>query len=314
MALFRQYLTNQFAASQLVSWGVLASNAPLTAIANFDVRAYLLNVASNRYGLAGTNLASAAWLDSAWLTDPVWSAYKIFRRQNGSAALTNYDLAVHAAAVQAGETNFAFLVNDQLPSSGGWARGTLDLASTELSLGWNITAGARGFGLPPFARVSPVYKAVREQGRSHFVNVWLYNDGYAATLTNAGAGAGTVLRNAGDPRSSSFHRRRPGVLRDASTAESLHDLCRPHGGAGPGKSRAGRGGGPIPLHEHDQRADVARRRHELPATDPSIRRLGLGHGPERAALSISNCARVETQRQRPSAISQSIDHPRRQSV
>ena len=186
VALFQNYLTNHFTASQLASWGVLATNAPPAAITNFDVRAYLLTVASNRYALQGTDLASQAWLQPGWLSDPVWSAFKVFRRRNGSAALTNYDRNVHTAAAQAGQTNFALLVNDQLPCMGGWARGTLDLASTELSLNWNITAGSRGFGLPPFARLSPVYKAIREQGRSHFVNVWLYNDGYAAELTNAG--------------------------------------------------------------------------------------------------------------------------------
>jgi len=186
VALFQNYLTNNFSANQLANWGVLATNAPLAAITNFDVRACLLTVASNRYDLKGTDLASSAWLKPAWLSNPVWSAFKIFRRQNGSAALTNYDQNVHRAAAQAGQTNFALLVNDQLPCMGGWARGTLDLASTELTLNWNITAGPRGFGLPPFARLSPVYKAIREQGRSRFVNVWLYNDGYARELTNSG--------------------------------------------------------------------------------------------------------------------------------
>ncbi len=186
VALFRSYLTNHFSPAQLASWGVLANNAPASAITNFDVRTYLLTVASNQFNLQGNNLASAAWVNPGWLTNPVWSAFKIFRRQNGSAALTNYDLEVHAAAALAGQTNFALLVNDQLPCMGGWARGTLDLASTELSMNGNITAGARGFGVPPFSRLSPVYKAVREQGHSHFANVWLYNDGYTAELNNAG--------------------------------------------------------------------------------------------------------------------------------
>jgi hypothetical protein len=186
VALFRNYLTNKFTTNQLASWGVLATNAPLAAITNFDVRAYLLTVASNQFGLRTTNLADAAWLNSGWLSNSVWSAFKIFRRQNGSATLTNYDQAVHGAAAQACQTNFAMLVDDQLPAMGGWARGTLDLPSTQLSLNWNITAGSRGFGLPPFARLSPVYKAIREQGRSHFANVWLYNTGYTSQLTNSG--------------------------------------------------------------------------------------------------------------------------------
>ena len=116
----------------------------------------------------------------------MWCAYKIFRRQNGSAALTNYDQNVHAAAAKGGQTNFALLANDITPACLGWARGTFDLASTELSLNWNVCAGSRGFGLPPFGRLAPFYKAAREQGRSQFVTVWLYNDGYATALTNRG--------------------------------------------------------------------------------------------------------------------------------
>lgn len=186
VALFRTHLTNQFTTNQLASWGVLATNAPATAITDFDVRSYLLSVASNRFGLHTTNLADAAWSNSGWLSQPVWSAFKIFRRQNGSAALTNHDQNVHAAAALGGQTNFALLANDIIPATFGWARGTFDLASTELSLGWNLTAGSRGFGLPPFGRLAPLYKAAREQGRSRFVTIWLYNDGYASALTNPG--------------------------------------------------------------------------------------------------------------------------------
>ena len=186
VALFRNYLTNQFTTNQLASWGVLAASAPLTSITNFDVRAYFLTVASNQFGLASTNLADAAWDNSGWLNQSVWNAFKIFRRQNGSAALTNYDQNVHAAAALGGQTNFALLANDILPAAFGWARGNFDLASSELSLGWNLTAGPRGFGLPPFERLAPLYKAAREHGRSRFVTIWLYNDGYPAALTNRG--------------------------------------------------------------------------------------------------------------------------------
>ena len=186
VALFRNYLTNQFTTNQLASWGVLATNAPLAAITHFDVRAYLLTVASNQFGLRTTNLTDAAWDNPGWLNQPIWNAFKIFRRQNGSAALANYDQNVHAAAALGGQTNFALLANDIIPATFGWARGTFDLASTELSLGWNLTAGSRGFGLPPFERLGPLYKAAREQGRSRFVTIWLYNDGYAGALTNPG--------------------------------------------------------------------------------------------------------------------------------
>jgi hypothetical protein len=186
VALFRNYLTNNFSTNQLYSFGVLATNAPLTAITNFDARVYFLTLASNKFGLATANLSDAAWDRAGWNTQQVWTAYKIFRRQNGSLNLSNYDHTVHAAAALGGQTNFALLVNDITPASFGWARGNFDLASTELSLGWNLTSGSRGFGIPGFGRLGPVCKAIREHGRSRFATIWLYNDGYVSALTNAG--------------------------------------------------------------------------------------------------------------------------------
>ena len=186
VARFQNYLTNQFTAGQLAGWGVLATNNPLTTITNFDVRAYFLNVASNQFGLGSPSLTDSAWDNRGWLNQPIWCAFKIFRRQNGSAALTGYDQAVHGAATQGGQTNFALLANDITPAMFGWARGTFDLTSTELSLCQQGTGGPNGFGLPPYARLSPLYKYARELGRSRFVTVWLYNDGYTSQLTNAG--------------------------------------------------------------------------------------------------------------------------------
>lgn len=184
--LFRNYLTNNFTTNQLYSMGVLAANAALTTVTNFDAPNYFLTLASNKFGLASHNLTDAAWEKPGWNTQAVWTAYKIFRRQNGSAALTNYDQNVHAAAALGGQTNFALLVNDINPASFGWARGNFDLASTELSLGWNNTAGARGFGIPSYGRLGPVCKAIREHGRSRFATIWLYNDGYVNAMTNSG--------------------------------------------------------------------------------------------------------------------------------
>jgi len=184
VARFRTHLTNHFTESQLKTWGVIATNATLADIAAFDARAYFCNVASNKFGWTGTNLNHAAWRDNGWADEPVWRAFTIFKRQTGTEALTNHDVAVKSAAAQAGATDFALLANDIAPASFGWARGSFDLTSAELSLGWNLTAGARGFGLPPFGRLAPYYKAAREQGRSRFVTVWLYNDGYVAALTN----------------------------------------------------------------------------------------------------------------------------------
>ncbi len=70
--------------------------------------------------------------------------------------------------------------NDVSPYMLGWLRGSLDIASSELSLDWNLAAGSRGICIPPFGRVAPFYKAAREMAQSRFVAVWLYNDGFTA--------------------------------------------------------------------------------------------------------------------------------------
>jgi hypothetical protein len=186
VARFRSYLTNHFSLEQLQSWSVLSSNATLADIEVFDVRAYFRSVATNQFGLGSTNLTDPAWNNTGWLEQPVWRAYKIFKRQVGTDALAAYNQAVHTAAAQGGQTNFALLVNDITPACFGWARGTFDLSGTELSLGWNLASGARGFGLPPYGRIAPLYKLVREHGRSRFAGVWLYTDSYPAALTNRG--------------------------------------------------------------------------------------------------------------------------------
>jgi len=186
VARFRGYLTNHFTLAQLQSWGVLQTNSILADLASFDVRAYFRTVASNQFGLATTNLSDSAWNNSGWLDQPIWRAYKIFKRQIGTEALAAYDQAVHNAAAQGGQPDFALLANDITPACFAWARGSFDLSSTELSLGWNLASGERGFGLPPFARIAPLYKTAREHGRSRFVGVWLYTDGYEAALTNRG--------------------------------------------------------------------------------------------------------------------------------
>ena len=186
VARFRPYLTNHFTEAQLKAWGVLATNGTLDDIAGFDARAFFRTVASNKFAWTDSSLTHAAWKNGGWLNEPVWHAYCIFKRQAGTETLNLYDQSVHAAAIQGGLSDFALLVNDISPASFGWARGNFDLTSTELSLSWSLTGGPRGFGLPPFGRVGPFCKAAREHGRSRFVTVWLYNDGYQTALSNVG--------------------------------------------------------------------------------------------------------------------------------
>ncbi len=86
---FRTYLQNNFTVAQLISMGVLTSGQTYANLSAFDVRTYLKNKASSTYGWNGSDLTSSAWTSSGWINEPVWSAYKIFKRQTGTTALTN---------------------------------------------------------------------------------------------------------------------------------------------------------------------------------------------------------------------------------
>jgi len=182
VATFRTYLAEHFSAEQLRTMGIPDVN-------RFDVRSYLI-AKYRRWGGRASGRAAAelrdpfdaahaafrdrAWKDPRWLDDPVWRAYVIHRRQNGERALSAYYATIKREAATAGKPDFLVAGNDIPVMSLGWVRGTLDMVSTELSWGWGLASGARGFMPPPLGSYVPVYKLAREHARSRFVNVWMY--------------------------------------------------------------------------------------------------------------------------------------------
>jgi len=182
VALFRNYLQSHFTEAQLRNWGVLGPSGTYADLASFDVRAYFRSLASSKYGWDGSSLTSSAWTKSGWIDEPVWKAYKIFKRQVGTQALQDYYNAVKSAAAQAGKPDFLFFGNDPFLCTFGWLRGSVDMSTIEFYVGWHPSTGSRGIGLPPFARMSPIWKGQRETQQGRFVSVWLYNDGYENEL------------------------------------------------------------------------------------------------------------------------------------
>ncbi len=182
VARFRTYLRKNFSVSQLISWGVIPPGGSYTDLSTFDIAAFLRNMATTKYGWDGVSIVHDAWKNPGWIDEPVWSAYKIFKRQAGTGALANIYNSMKSGALAGGEADYFVMGNDITPAMLGWQRGYMDMASTELSLGWNLSSGSRGICLPPFGRVAPFYKAAREHGRGRFANVWLYNYGYVDEL------------------------------------------------------------------------------------------------------------------------------------
>jgi autotransporter-associated beta strand protein len=166
VARFRDYLGTHFTAAELTAMGV--SN-----VATFDIRTALRNKLI-ALGGTDTNLEDAKWNDGSWLNDPLWRAYKIYKRQIGTEALTNYYNVSKDAAAQMGVSDFAVMGNDIPVISLGYCRGTLDVVSTELSGGWHMGTSSRGFMMPSVGRFAPAYKVGREHAKSRLLNVWMY--------------------------------------------------------------------------------------------------------------------------------------------
>jgi len=177
VARFRPFLTNHFSAAELTGLGVTNADT-------FDIREHIKSVATG-LGWTGTDLTSlTVWKKPAWTNDSLWRAYMIFKRQAGTAALSNYYTTVKSAALAGGKPEFLIAGNDIPGFQMGWTRGFLDMVSTEHGLGAHLSSG-KGFLLPPVGINIPFYKLAREHAQSRFVNVWLYNDKYTNELTHA---------------------------------------------------------------------------------------------------------------------------------
>jgi autotransporter-associated beta strand protein len=177
VARFRTYLSANFTTAQLTAMGV--SN-----VTTFDVRT-ALRAKLTALGGTDTNLDDGKWNDASWLNDSLWRAYKIFKRQVGTEALTNFYNASKDAAALMGVSDFAVMGNDVPVFNLGYCRGTLDVVSTELSPGWHMGTSSRGFMMPPVGRFAQTYKLGREHANSRLLNVWMYPD--SAYKENPGA-------------------------------------------------------------------------------------------------------------------------------
>ncbi len=182
VATFRAYLTERFSPAQLEAMGI-------ADIRTFDVRTYLRHKCREwggrpndlREGLLAdpfdgmqVSPGDRAWRDPRWLDDPIWRAYLIHKRRNGTKALGDYYRTIKQAAAAAGKPDFLVSGNDIPVMSLGWVRGDLDMVSTELAWGWGLASGRRGFMPPPRGSYVPLYKLAREHAKSRFVNVWMY--------------------------------------------------------------------------------------------------------------------------------------------
>jgi len=172
---FRAYLRQNFTDAQLTAMGISPAG-----LSTYDVRTVLRAKLRNPppFGLGGTdtNLNDPKWNDASWLNDPLWRAFKIYKRQVGSQGLSDYYQACKSAAAQMGKPDFYVSGNDIPLYALGYPRGTLDQVHAEMTPGWHMGSGSRGIMLPPVGRFAPVYKLAREYGQSRMVNITYYFD------------------------------------------------------------------------------------------------------------------------------------------
>jgi hypothetical protein len=142
-------------------------------VSTFDVREYLQKKCSE-WGGEPTNLSDAHWRDARWQNDPIWRAFLVYKRRQGTEAFERYYSTIKKVAAEAGKPDFLVTGNDIPMFSLGWIRGELDMVSTELSWGWHLTSGPRGLMPPPRGSYVPIAKLGREHAKSRFVNAWYY--------------------------------------------------------------------------------------------------------------------------------------------
>ncbi|MGQ9525313.1 MAG: hypothetical protein ACUVTZ_10795 [Armatimonadota bacterium] len=167
VARFRSYLKRNFTPAELTRMGV-------DDVSTFDVREGLKNRFRHWFASDPSNLNHPGWRDRRWLSDPLWKAYREFKRQIGAQALHR----CYQAAKRIGGEDFLVSGNDIPWFSLGWVTPRwLDMVSTEVTPGWHMGTGSFGVGFPPVGRMSPTYRLATAHSQGRFAVAWYYLDG-----------------------------------------------------------------------------------------------------------------------------------------
>lgn len=158
---FNEYLKSNFTEQELLDFGI--------DINNFNIREYIAN--------SGVSVS-----DYNWVNDPVWSAYKVFKKSIGSQYLKDlYSDAKSLAEEYGKDDGFLIMGNDINVFNHGWVEnGWLDICGTELTTGANPMTGRQGIGRPDEGgRMAAVYKTFIPNQKATFSIPWLYVGDYS---------------------------------------------------------------------------------------------------------------------------------------
>ncbi len=160
----------------------VAAGLPLGAAAdNFDVRAEMKTRAGALGAKDATNTKDAAWHNPAWVSDPLWRAYRAYRQAGAQKQLQGFYSAIHQEATAGGRPDFCIGGND-VPMYGlGWVQdGWQDMINTETTPGWHMGSGTRGITIPPIGKMAIMYRAALEHQKGPFSAAWYYLSGVFA--------------------------------------------------------------------------------------------------------------------------------------
>ena len=171
---FKTYLADNFTQTQLINMGI--SNA-----STFDIRQYMAN-----------KLISTAENNVNWISDPVWSAYKVHKSKVGSNFVKNSYMLVKTEVGKSRNNDpqfegFMYSGNDFPAINHGWIEDEwMDVCATEMSFGWNLAFGTRGLMPPPYGRIDVWFKLATECQSGLYAIPWTYTNAASYLTGNNG--------------------------------------------------------------------------------------------------------------------------------
>ena len=123
-----------------------------------------------------------------WLDDPVWSAYKVHKKNTGSSYLDEmYKSFKEAYAIAEIESGYCVMGNDMPSVNHGYMEDYwMDQNSSEINTDWNLTFGSRGIMTPPDGKLAVFYKTAIETANSPYMTPWVYANEKTKSKTNLG--------------------------------------------------------------------------------------------------------------------------------
>ena len=168
---FNLYLKEKYSAEQLKAYGI-------DNMDKFNIRDYITSKAEDLGSTDPLNKDDRVYSDFSWLDDPVWVNYKLFKSESGSEYLKNmYKIIKEEYEIRGITDGFCVQGNDMPSLNHGWITDEwMDMNSSEINMGWNLTFGTKGIGYLPVGKLSIFYRASLETQQAPYSTPWVYAD------------------------------------------------------------------------------------------------------------------------------------------